>query len=233
MRLTTDATAFHFDLPIIDHAIVNGLQSALEHVMPEIMADNNLIERNGYGQFRWNVIIAQLRDKCRHLGWLELGICSRGAWKTPVLFHPASRNIITLMTEDTFKSVQRRKDKGKHYLCGSASFNQNIEPQYEQLQLDLPGVSKDAEKWIASSQEQLANAVHADVGDINGHILVLFDVHADKLLSVRAVRLTHNLEISVEEENWSRYIGMPYETNQTIYPQHALEDEEEDLVELI
>lgn len=231
--MKTSDENFCFNFLEIDHAIVDGLRLALENVMPEIMADNNLIERNGHGQFRWNVIIAQLRDKCQHLGWLELSICARGAWKTPVLFHPLSRNIFTIMTEDTFKSVQRRKDKGKHYLCGAAGFNQNVEPQCEQLKMDLPGVSADAKEWVARSQEQLAKSVRADVGEIEGHILVLFEAHADKLLSVRAVRLTQSLEISTEEEDWTRYVRMPYAADQTVEPQQNREDEEEELVELL
>ncbi len=224
---------FSFNLAGIDHAIVDALRLALENVMPEIMSDNGLTERNGYGQFRWNVIIAQLRDKCQHLGWLDMGVCRRRAWKTPVLFHYASRNIITLMTEDTFATVQQRKDKGKHYLCGGASFNKDVKAQHEQLKMDLPGVSSDSKPWIAQSQEQLARAVYADVGDIDGHILVLFDVHGDKLLTVRAVRLTKDLEISTEEEDWSQYIRKPYEVNRTVVPQQNENDDEEALVELL
>lgn len=224
---------FSFNLSVVDHAIVDGLRQALEIVMPEIMTDNNLTERNGYGQFRWNVIIAQLRGKCQHLGWMEFSICARGAWKTPVLFHPASRYIITFMTEDTFKVVQRRKDKERHYLCGAANFNQNVVPQYEQLKMNLPSISSDMEEWIARSQEQLAEAVQADVGDINGHVLVLFDVRADKLLSVRAVRLTHDLEISTEEEGWTAFIRIPYSANQEIEPQQNIEDDADELVELL
>lgn len=224
---------FSFNLSELDHAIVAGLRLALEDVMPEIMSDNNLIERNGYGQFRWNVIIAQLRDKCQHLGWLDLNVCPRGAWKLPVLFHLMSRYILTLMTEDTFRTVQKRKDKGKHYLCGAANFNQNLEPQYEQLKLDLPDVSADTTKWVVQSQEQLAKAIHADIGEIAGHILVLFDVHSDRLLTVRAVRLTQSLEISTEEEDWSRYINIPYGTDHEIEPQRNNEDDGEELVELL
>lgn len=59
---------FSFNLTLIDHAIVNALQEAIEHIMPEIMSDHHLSERNGYGQFRWNPIITQLRDKCQALG---------------------------------------------------------------------------------------------------------------------------------------------------------------------
>lgn len=225
--------SFKFGLDIIDHVIVEALRQALENVMPDIMIDNNLQERNGYGQFRWNAIIAQLREKCQHLGWLDLGICKRGAWKTPVLFHPASRNLFTLMTEGTFVEVQRRKEKGKHYLCGGASYNHNLQPQMEQMQMDLPPVERTAEKWVAESREQLASAVHLDVGEINGHILVLFDVHDDKLLSVRAVRVTSDLAISTEKEDWSEYIRMPYEATQTVVPQQNDDDEGESLVELL
>lgn len=225
--------SFKFGLDIIDHVIVEALRQALENVMPDIMIDNNLQERNGYGQFRWNAIIAQLREKCQHLGWLDLGICKRGAWKTPVLFHSASRNLFTLMTEGTFVEVQRRKEKGKHYLCGGASYNHNLQPQMEQMQMDLPLVERTAEKWVAESREQLASAVHLDVGEINGHILVLFDVHDDKLLSVRAVRVTSDLAISTEEEDWSKYIRMPYEATQTVVPQQNDDDEGESLVELL
>lgn len=225
--------SFSFNFAVVDRAIVEALRHALEDIMPDIMSDNNLSERNGYGQFRWNVIIAQLREKCQHIGWFELGVCPRGAWKTPVLFHPTTRDIFTFMTEDTFKTTQRRKDKGKHYLCGGASFNQNVEPQHEQIELCLPGVLPETEKWVAKSREQLSNAVHVDVGEIEGHILVLFNVHDDKLLSVRAVRLTHELEISIEEEDWSRYIRVPYAAAQMVEPYRNRDEDEEELVELL
>lgn len=231
--METTGSSFKFGLDIIDHAIVEALRQALENVMPDIMTDNNLQERNGYGQFRWNVIIAQLRDKCQHLGWLDLGICKRGAWKTPVLFHPTSRNLFTLMTEGTFIEVQRRKEKGKHYLCGGASFNHDLQPQEEQMQMDLPPVENTAEKWVAQSREQLASAVHLDVGEIAGHILVLFDVYADKLLSVRAVRVTSDLAISTEEEDWSKYIRLPFTATQIIETQKTDDDDGEELVELL
>lgn len=224
---------FSFGLKIIDHAIVEAIRQALENVMPEIMEDNGFQERNGYGQFRWNAIIAQLREKCQHLGWIDVGTCKRGAWKTPVLFHPASRNLFTLMTEDTFLEVQKRKDKGKHYLCGSASYNHDVHPLVEQQRMDLPPVDKMYEKWVAKSQEQLAEAVKLAVGDVGGHILVLFKVDDDKLLSVRAVRLTPELAISTEEEDWSKYIRVPFSANETIKPQNHDEDDGEDLVELL
>ena len=194
-----DSKNFSFNLDSVDHAVVDALRLALEVIMPGIMYDNNLTERNGVGQFRWNPIITQLRAKCQHLGWIDFNVCRRGAWKTPVLFHAVSRNLITFMTENTFKTVQRRKDKGKHYLCGGASFNQNVKAQYEQLELELPGVLSDMEKWVAKSREELANAICASVGEIEGHILVLFDAHLDKLLTVRAVRLTPSLEISTRK----------------------------------
>lgn len=231
--METTGSSFKFGLDIIDHAIVEALRQALENVMPDIMTDNNLQERNGYGQFRWNVIIAQLRDKCQHLGWLDLGICKRGAWKTPVLFHPTSRNLFTLMTEGTFIEVQRRKEKGKHYLCGGASFNHDLQPQEEQMQMDLPPVENTAEKWVAQSREQLASVEHLDVGEIAGHILVLFDVYADKLLSVRAVRVTSDLAISTEEEDWSKYIRLPFTATQIIETQKTDDEDGEELVELL
>lgn len=224
---------FTFNLNDMACAIVDALRLALEVVMPGIMDDNNLTERNGYGQFRWNVIIAQLRERCLHLGWIDFSVCPRGAWKTPVLFHPLSRNLITFMTENTFKTVQRRKDKSRHYLCGGASFNKDVKAQYEQLELKLPGVSVDDEKWVAQSREDLAASVCEDVGEITGHILVLFDVHTDRLLSVRAVRLTPTLEISTEVEDWTQYIRMPYAANQEIEPQQNNEGDEEELVELL
>ncbi len=78
--------SFKFGLDIIDHVIVEALRQALENVMPDIMIDNNLQERNGYGQFRWNAIIAQLREKCQHLGWLDLEFASEGRGRLPFCF---------------------------------------------------------------------------------------------------------------------------------------------------
>lgn len=231
--MNQDSNNFSFNLTGVDCAVVDALRLALEVVMPGIMDDNNLVERNGYGQFRWNPIITQLREKCQHLGWIDFNVCRRGAWKTPVLFHGVSHDLITFMTEDTLKTIQRRKDKGKHYLCGGASFNQGIKAQYEQLELELPGVLSDMEKWVAKSREELANAVCASVGEIEGHILVLFDTRVDKLLTVRAVRLTPSLEISTQEEDWTHYIRMPYLADQKIEPQQNNEGDEEELVELL
>lgn len=224
---------FTFNLDTIDHAIVEALRVALEDVMPDIMSDHNLVERNGYGQFRWNPIIAQLRETCHLIGWIDFGICSRGAWKTPVLFHPTTSFLFTFMTEDTFSRVQRRRDKGTHYLCGAASFNQELEPKYEQLEIDIPTVDSDFEPWIAKSQAQLAAAVQAEVGDVSGHILVLFRAETDRLSSVRAVRLTHNLEVSTQEEDWSKYIRMPFCGNKKITMQSSVAEDEEDLVALL
>lgn len=97
--MNQDSNNFSFNLNGVDRTIVESLRLALEVIMPGIMDDNNLAERNGYGQFRWNPIIAQLREKCQHLGWIDFSVCRRGAWKTPVLFHAASRDLITFMTE--------------------------------------------------------------------------------------------------------------------------------------
>lgn len=101
------------------------------------------------------------------------------------------------------------------------------------MQMDLPPVENAAEKWIAKSREQLASAVHLDVGEIDGHILVLFDIHEDKLLTVRAVRVTSDLAISTEEEDWSKYIRMPFAATHTVEPQQNNDDEGEELVELL
>ena len=135
------------------------------------------------------------------------------------------------MTEGTFAQVRKCRDKGKHYLCGAASFNHNVKARYEQLELQLPGILPADEKWIATSQEQLTQAVHKDVGDIAGHVLVLFDTHAGHLLSVRAVQLTPALEISFEE-NWTDFIRNPYNAEQVVTPQSNDIDEDELLVSL-
>lgn len=135
------------------------------------------------------------------------------------------------MTESTFSQVRKRRDKEKHYLCGAAAFNHNVKVQYEQFELQLPGILPTDEKWIATSQEQLTQAVRKDVGDIAEHVLILFDTHFDRLLSVRAVRLTPSLDISFEE-NWTDFIHDPYDAEQVVTPQPNDIDENELLVSL-
>lgn len=49
--MTAAPKNFSFNLTLIDHAIVNALQEALEHIMPEIMSDNHLLEL----QWLWSV----------------------------------------------------------------------------------------------------------------------------------------------------------------------------------
>ena len=166
------------------------------------------------------------------MGWIvDNGLCQRGSWKVPVLFYGKARILITFMTEGTFAQVRKRRDKEKHYLCGAAAFNHNAKAQYEQFELQLPGILPTDEKWLATSQEQLTQAVRKDGGDIAGHVLILFDTHSDRLLSVRAVQLTPALEISFEE-NWTNLIRDPYDAEQIVTPQSSDIDEDELLVSL-
>ena len=226
--------AFSFNLNLVDKWIVKTLKEAIEISMPEIMADNDLDYKNGYGQFRWNVIIKHLNAMCRCIGWVECGVCDRASWKLPVLYHDASKYIITLMTESRFKDIQRQKGKARHYLCGAASFNNNIQAKYEQLCLDIPKIGSDNGDYIIRSRKDLVKAVGKDESFILGHILVLFDVFNDKLLKVRAVRVTKDLEISTEEEDWSRFISDDVAENKVVEPQYVESNDEEDtLVELL
>lgn len=55
--MNQDGRNFTFNLSGIAHAVVDALRLALEVVMPDIMRDNNLLERNGHGQFRWNTTL--------------------------------------------------------------------------------------------------------------------------------------------------------------------------------
>ena len=84
--MNQDGRNFTFNLSGIAHAVVDALRLALEVVMPDIMRDNNLLERNGHGQFRWNTIIAQLREKCQYLGQVDFNVCPRGALEDPGTF---------------------------------------------------------------------------------------------------------------------------------------------------
>ena len=127
-----------FMLDGLEQIITRAIQTALEVVMPSIMEDYNLEQRNGYGQFRWNAIISLLQKECIHVGWIDFGLCKRGGWVVPVLFHPKTSRLITLMTEERLSDMQRKRDKGKHYLCGASVFNQGLIPQEEQIMMDLP-----------------------------------------------------------------------------------------------
>lgn len=216
------------------HAIVAALEEALEHDMPDIMADFELTDRLGYGQFRWNPIISRLQKVCNHLGYMEFGRNKRGAWTVPILFNPLSGMLFTLMTEKRLKEVQRDKRKGLHYLCGASSFNEGMLPIEEQLELELPEIAPDLTGWIAKTRTQLVDPVKASVGDIKGHTLIVFDVQGDKLISVRAVRLTVNLEEAIISENWSHFIRKPYAATDVVEPQiNHDDDDDEMLVDLI
>lgn len=216
------------------HALVAALEEALEHDMPDIMSDFELTDRLGYGQFRWNPIISRLQKTCNHLGYMEFGRSKRGAWTVPVLYNPLSGMLFTLMTEKRLKDIQRDKKKGLHYLCGASSFNEGLQPIEEQLELELPEIAPDVTGWIVKTRAQLVEAVRATVGDIKGHTLIVFDVQADKLISVRAVRLTVNLEETVVSEDWSSFIRRPYAATDVVEPQsNRNDDDDEMLVDLI
>lgn len=220
-----------FKIGNLNLAIVKSLQTSIAR-MSEICTDNDFKTRNGYGAFRWNPIITQLEKNCQHIGWLT-GTCRRGSWNAPVLYESSSNYLITLMTEARLKDVQRKASNGTHYLCGAASFNTNIKNEYEQMTLDLYDASNDLQEKINHSRDQLAESVGVNVDNIKGHILVLFDISFDKLISVRAVRLTPDLHFSSEEEIWTSLIGKDYCAEQPIEPQTIKYIEEEQLVELI
>lgn len=229
MNLTSEPTCL--GLSEISHAIVESLRSPLEDKIPDMMQDYGLTERLGHGQYRWNFIITQLKDTCSHLGWIvDNGLCRRGSWKVPVLFYGKARILITFMTESTFSQVRKRRDKEKHYLCGAAAFNHNVKVQYEQFELQLPGILPTVKNGCHIPGATYA-AVRKDVGDIAEHVLILFDTHFDRLLSVRAVRLTPSLDISFEE-NWTDFIHDPYDAEQVVTPQPNDIDENELLVSL-
>lgn len=75
MNLTSEPTCL--GLSEISHAIVESLRSPLEDKIPDMMQDCGLTERLGLGQYRWNFIIAQLKNTCSHLAGLLITVFVR------------------------------------------------------------------------------------------------------------------------------------------------------------
>lgn len=203
--------------------ICSALRNALEVEMLEIMEEHAIEERDGYGQFRWNVIMSNLKGKCKFFG-----VCQRRSWRFPVVYYPEMDYLITFMTDERLAEMQRKKDKGMHYLCAASCWNRDVVAQEEQLRMDFPHADID-DSWIKKSQEQMAECVDVDPQKVKGHILVAFTCKSDVLTNVQAMRLTANLDISTETENWTSYIEQPYaEANTVIDPQITMDDDDDE-----
>ena len=213
-----------FDTTDTPRAICAALQHALEVVMPEIMAEQGFETRNGIGLFRWNSIIHELQKRIP-----TVGRCHRNGWVLPVLYHKDKKYVITFMSKDRLKNLQRHGKNSKHYLQAAVLWNGSLAPQSEQLSLDVFNTNDEDPNFL-KAQEQLAESVWVAPEKIEGHILVVFECAYDKLLGVTAVRLTKNLAPSAEQENWSEFIGAPYEEANTILSVPASFEQDDDLL---
>lgn len=213
---------FGFDSENVKRAICNAIQNALEVEMNELMEEYELEYRNGYGQFRWNLIIKKLKQNCD-----KFGVFQRGAWCAPAVFCPDYGYLLTFMTEERLQVVQREKG-GTHYLLAAVSWNEGIQPE----QMTLFCMDDDDDMWREKSRTQLAESVNVDESEIKGHVLVLFSYKFGKVISIRSIRLTPDLKNSEFEEDWSEYLMQPFaETNTVLQLENTFIDDEQ-LVEL-
>ena len=193
------------------HAMTNGIFNAITHDLPERIREDNLPTTVGSGLWRWNYINKNITENLGNS--FQVHYAQRGPWKALILYDKKTELTFSVMSEKNLDILQRKFIRGKletiHYIESLVSKNIGYSVIEGQMRLDsyeMPNRDKGA---IEKLREQLLNEF---AGIIKNHILILFDYAFNKVLSVRAVLLTPNLEIAFSEE-WSKFLDKSFIRN--------------------
>lgn len=207
------------------HAITNGIFNAITHDMPDHIQEENLPTAVGASLFRWNYIN---RNVSHNLGGhFEICFSPRGPWKVMLLFEQALGFTFSIMSENNFAKLQKKLPEGIHYI--EALISQNVRYDVIEGQLQIEGFER--KERDSTLIEKLRNELLQFDGIINNHFLILFDYAFNKVLSVRVVLLTPQMEVAFSED-WSTYLEKPYYLQNSDVNAELLDDDDEPLVSL-
>lgn len=185
------------------HAITNGVFKAITHDMPDHIQDENLPTAVGSSLFRWNYINRNISQNLG--GHFEICFSPRGPWKVMLLFERDLGFTFSIMSEKNFAKLQKKRPDGIHYL--EALISQNAQYDVIEGQLQIDGFER--KERDAGLVEKLRDELMQFDGIIYNHFLILFDYAFNKVLSVRVVLLTRQMEVAFSED-WSTYLEKPY-----------------------
>ena len=198
-----------------DMVLPKGLIIKIVHCVEEAVGDDIRadIQRNGLKTTNsvpsriWDLLNTKLIEE------LETENCTvatahRGPWEMVVIFEKTTRCIFTFMRKKRFYELQRkqRKRKNMHYVDMLAlQFNKELLAEYQQTSM-FPSNFADMEE-LTELVNRLLHDLRSDVSIVRHHVLVLFETVGYQLTSIKAIKVTPNLDIAKGcEQDWSEYI---------------------------
>ena len=187
---------------------VKSLENAFGDDILEDNIKNNFLTHNGDAGRKWDYLN---RNLARELGYIDCTIeqTHRGPWEMLIIYDHKTKCIITFMREERFADLKKglhNRNKMHYADMLSKTFNSKLEPENEQLSFQEHKFND--EDNIKENVKALLGNLADESTIIKNHVMVLFDVVGSRLVHVRAVMVTPNLEIAKDsEDDWSRYIS--------------------------
>jgi hypothetical protein len=180
--------------------IVRCVEDATGDVIKEDLARSELVYQNSTPHRVWDHIFSLLTKNLDAMGYPIISTNS-GPWKFPIIYDRESGNIITIMREKRFavlRRQQQKRDKPHYVDMLTATLNKELLPQYPQMSL-LEKPPRDFEEM-----KKRADAMLQDFGgkadQVRNHVLILFEARGFSLYSIRAIKVTPDLELAVDGE---------------------------------
>lgn len=188
--------------------IVKCLEDAVGDAMKEDIIRSKLRVTNSIPSRTWDYIYTTVLNYLEHEEYI-VAMSNSGPWKMAIIYDSITGNVITLMREQRFRTLQRRQGKRNklHYLdCFAQALNGELCAEQEQLSIleETPSNIENARQRVS----QLLNDLSGKADVVNHHVLFLFDTYDFQLVSARAVMITPKLDIASSSEiNLSKFIS--------------------------
>jgi len=158
---------------------------------------------NGKGRTTWDKIFITLLEKLKPIEGIHATRYRRKFWDMLLIHDTVNKVLLTLMREETLKTVLKELQKGSLHYIGSMvrEFNNHLVPQ--QLHLDeLEIVSDNQEYSDKLCIQQILDALQEQNADkISEVVTVKFSSFNNILRSISAVQIDSSYNI-VKESNW-------------------------------
>ena len=180
--------------------IVRCVEDATGDVIKEDLARSELVYQNSTPHRVWDHIFSLLTKSLGAMGCPIISTNS-GPWKFPIIYDRESGNIITIMREKRFATLRRQQQKRNkpHYIdMLTATLNKDLLPQYPQMSF-LEKPPRDLEE-IQKRVDTMLQDFDRNADQVRNHVLILFEARGFALYSIRAIKVTPDLELAVDGE---------------------------------
>lgn len=189
--------------------LVGGLYNAIGDDLLECMKLTELPDKysNSEKFLKWDLINKNFIKSFRGSNILA-EYANRGPWYMVPLVDIQNGVIYSVLREDRFKELQRKREKRKkaHYIDAFIQmFNFDL-TKYQQMSLFDESFPDEEVRNIVVSVLEALNVVS---GIIKRHAVILFEEYNHELIGVRCCIIDANLDV-IEEENWNAFIKHDY-----------------------